>query len=66
VERERAVAIELYITMVVTRYYGGDEIPIFLLAVYGKGEKGDLTRAERNELARTLSQIADTYRKLKI
>ena len=47
-------------------YYGGDEIPIFLLAVYGKCEKGNLTQAERNELARTLFQIADTYRKFKI
>lgn len=46
-------------------YFGGNEIPVFLLAIYGKDEKGDLTQAERNELAKTLPKIADTYRKRK-
>lgn len=44
-------------------YYGGDDIPIFLLAIFGKGEKDNLTKAERNELAKILPQIAANYRK---
>ncbi len=32
-------------------YYLGDEMPVFLLAVYGKHEKDNLSHAERNELA---------------
>ncbi len=43
-------------------YFGGDDIPVFLLTVYGKRTKADLTNAERNELAKMLANIADTYR----
>lgn len=43
-------------------YFGGDDVPVFLLAVYGKGAKANLTNAERNELARLLPKIADAYR----
>ncbi len=32
-------------------YFAGLDVPIFLLAVYGKGEKANLTQAERNALA---------------
>lgn len=43
-------------------YFGGDDVPIFLLALIDKGEKANLTKAERNELARLLPQIAEAYR----
>ncbi len=43
-------------------YFGGDDVPVFLLAVYGKGAKANLTKAERNELAKLLPKIADAYR----
>ena len=43
-------------------FFGGVDVPVFLLAVYGKGEKGNLTKAERNELAKILPQLADAYR----
>lgn len=43
-------------------YFGGDDVPVFLLAVYGKGAKANLTRAERNELAKLLPRIADACR----
>lgn len=43
-------------------YFGGDDVPVFLLARYGKGEKANLTKAERNELARILPMIAKNYR----
>jgi hypothetical protein len=35
----------------VITYYGGAELPLFLLTVFGKGEKDNLTKAERNALA---------------
>jgi hypothetical protein len=35
----------------VITYYGGDDVPVFLLTVFAKGEKDNLTHAERNGLA---------------
>ncbi len=46
-------------------YFGGDDIPVFLLAIYGKSEKANLSMAERNELAKILSKLADVYRRKK-
>jgi len=31
-------------------FYGGGDIPVFLLTVFGKGEKDNLTQGERNAL----------------
>ena len=31
-------------------FYGGGAIPVFLLTVFGKGEKDNLTQGERNAL----------------
>ena len=31
-------------------FYGGGDIPVFLLTVFGKGEKANLTQGERNAL----------------
>jgi len=44
-------------------YFGGDDVPIFLLALYGKGDRDNLTKAERNELSALLPRLADKYRK---
>jgi hypothetical protein len=44
-------------------YFGGRDVPVFILSVYGKGEKASLTQAEKNALAKILPQIADTYRR---
>ena len=46
-------------------YFGGNDIPIFALAIYGKNEKGNLSRAECNELARILPKLAEAYRNRK-
>lgn len=46
-------------------YFGGGDIPVFLLAIYGKNDKANLTKAERNELARILPKLADAYRQRK-
>ncbi len=43
-------------------YFGGDDVPIFLLALIDKGEKANLTKAERNQLAKLLPRIAEAYR----
>jgi hypothetical protein len=31
-------------------YFGGGDIPVFLLTVFGKGEKANLTQGEKNAL----------------
>ena len=44
-------------------YYGGDDVPVFLLSIYDKGTTANLTGAEKNELANILPKLADAYRK---
>jgi hypothetical protein len=46
----------------VVYYFGGDDAPIFLLALVDKRERANLTKAERNELATILPKIAAAYR----
>src|ERR1700688_3450204 len=41
----------------VITFYSGKEIPVFLLAVYSKGEKANLSKTERNELKGILGDI---------
>lgn len=47
----------------VITFYGGRDVPVFLLAIFGKGEKANLSKAERNELHGVLAGIAAEYRK---
>jgi hypothetical protein len=47
----------------VVTFYAGKEIPVFLLSIFSKGEKDNLSQAERNELKKVLRSIADTYKK---
>jgi hypothetical protein len=47
---------------VVTYFCGDDDVPVFLLGVFGKGEKDNLTKAERNELRKELAALAEDYR----
>ena len=46
----------------VITYFGGDDVPVFLLNVYSKGDRVDLSQANRNELSEVLGAIASTYR----
>lgn len=46
----------------VITYYAADDVPVFLLDVYAKGEKINLTQAERNEVKKYLGGIAEGYR----
>ena len=41
--------------------FGGQELPIFLITVYAKSEKGNLTKAERNALAKMARSFFDDY-----
>ena len=43
-------------------YYGGDDVPLFLLGLIDKGERDNLSKAERNALADELAHLADDYR----
>jgi hypothetical protein len=47
-------------------YFGGDDVPLFLLAIYGKDQKSNLSQTEKRELATILPRIADAYRKRKV
>jgi hypothetical protein len=47
----------------VITFYSGKDVPVFLLAVYSKGEKANLSRVERNELKGILGDIVREYRK---
>jgi len=47
----------------VITFYSGDDIPVFLLNVFAKNEKIDLSQAERNEFKTVLAVLADTYRR---
>ncbi len=42
--------------------FGGDNVPVFLLAVFAKNEKSDLSQAERNSLARMTAELMRSYR----
>ncbi len=42
----------------VITYYAGRDVPVFLLTVFGKGEKDNLTKAERNALAGLTKRLA--------
>lgn len=49
----------------VITYFGGDDIPVFLLTVFGKNERANLNQAERNALAKLTGKLRDSLRKKK-
>jgi hypothetical protein len=46
----------------VITYYAGKDHPAFLLTVFGKNEKANLTKAERNALATLTKKLTETLR----
>ncbi len=42
-------------------YYHGKSTPLFLLSLFGKNEKANLSKAERNELAKLVRVLAKSY-----
>jgi hypothetical protein len=47
----------------VITFYDGPQVPAFLLTVFGKGERANLSKAERNELHAVLAHLAAEYRR---
>lgn len=43
-------------------YFGGDDVPLFLLAVVDKGRRADLSQSERNALAKEMPLLVADYR----
>jgi hypothetical protein len=46
----------------VITFYSGTDVPVFLLNVFSKGDRVDLSQAERNELRKELAGLAEDYR----
>jgi hypothetical protein len=46
----------------VITWFGGKDIPVFLFDVFTKGDKVNLTKAERNNLRKITENIGDRYR----
>jgi hypothetical protein len=44
-------------------YYHGPTIPLFLLSLYGKGQKNTLSKAECNQLKKVTAAIVEAYRR---
>lgn len=45
----------------IVTYYGGQNIPVFLITVFGKGEKSNLSDAEKNAVAKLTKKLRDEY-----
>lgn len=45
----------------VITYFGGGDIPLFLITVFGKNEKVSLTMGERNQLAELCKILKSNY-----
>jgi hypothetical protein len=43
-------------------FFAAQDLPVFLLDIFAKGEKVNLSKAERNELRGILSNLADEWR----
>jgi hypothetical protein len=44
-------------------FFGGVDTPVFMLAVYSKNQKADISAEDRNALAKLLPQIVKNYRR---
>jgi hypothetical protein len=42
--------------------FGGDDVPVFLLAAFAKNEKADLTAAQRAALSKQVTKMLSDYR----
>ena len=46
----------------VITFYAAEDVPVFLLALVSKGQRVDLSQAERNALRTVLGSLAESYR----
>ncbi len=42
-------------------FYYNEGMPVFMLSIFGKGEKENLSKAERNEFAKLAKALVNTY-----
>lgn len=47
----------------VITFYSGTDVPVFLITMFSKGERANLSKAERNGLAKLTSTLVETYRR---
>ena len=47
----------------VVTFYSGQDIPVFLLSIFAKGDKTNLTDSEVSVLRTVLRTLADEYRR---
>jgi hypothetical protein len=43
-------------------FYSGEELPVFLITLFSKGERSDLSKADRNDLAALTQELKAAYR----
>src|SRR6266705_2488018 len=43
--------------------FSGEDLPVFVLAVFAKNEKADLSAAERNALGKAVADMIESYRR---
>lgn len=43
-------------------FYAAEDVPVFLLALVSKGQRADISQADRNALRTILGTLADAYR----
>lgn len=46
----------------IVTFFTGENLPVFLITVFGKGERANLTQAERNELGKMTKVLVSAYR----
>ena len=46
-------------------FFSGESLPVFILAVFAKNEKANLSMAERNALAGLITEMVRNYRRQK-
>jgi hypothetical protein len=46
-------------------FFGGEDLPVFMLAAFAKNEKADLSASERNALSRMVADMIKNYRRQK-
>ena len=44
-------------------FYYNETIPLFLLTIFGKNEKINLSKAERNELSKSVKELIKSYKR---
>lgn len=44
-------------------FFYNETIPLFLLTIFGKNEKINLSKAERNELAKLVKELVKSYKR---